>query len=215
MCHDFGRNSLNSNHSPYHPLHPLTPYPLMSRNDSYAILEASRRKKYEAAYESEEAKAWRQSLSPAELERAEALGLLRAVHEADASSHSIETLSRKMQPQETMESEFDDHLIAAPLRKRQSKAKAEILATLGMDDVEELKAFINQDNNPRLRSACLSYLLNESNGTCEDYAKMLGMSKQAFHYHVRQIEKQLGLPPMGNQKNQKSREAYRTGNRRR
>lgn len=215
MCHYFGRNSLNSNHSPYHPLQPLTPYPLMSRNDSYAILEASRRKKYEAAYESEEAKAWRQSLSPAELERAESLGLLRAVHEADASSHSIETLSRKMQPQETMESEFDDHLIAAPLRKRQSKAKAEILATLGMDDVEELKAFINQDNNPRLRSACLSYLLNESNGTCEDYAKMLGMSKQAFHYHVRQIEKQLGLPPMGNQKNQKSREAYRTGNRRR
>lgn len=64
----------------------------MSKNDSYAIKEASRRKLYEEAYESAEAKAWLQSLSPAERERAEALGLLQALPDTDVSSRSLDTI---------------------------------------------------------------------------------------------------------------------------
>lgn len=188
----------------------------MSKNDSYAILERQRRISYEAAYESAEAKAWRESLSPADRERAEALGLLKALPETYVSSRSIDTIPLKMQPQEEPE-HADDKLVAAPLKARSqvSAQHAEILATLGMENMEELKAFICQDGNPRLRSYCLSYLLGKGSATIEALAKKLGMSKQAFHYHVRQVEKQLGLPPMGNQRKQSSREAYRIGNRRR
>jgi len=35
----------------------------------------------------------------------------------------------------------------------------------------------------KLRLACLNYLAGY--GTCEQHAIRLGMSKQAFHYHVR------------------------------
>lgn len=154
------------------------------------------------------------SLSPAQRERAESLGLLHASHESDVNSHSIETISANMQPREEIPA-FDDHLIAAPLRNKPDARMAELLNTLGMQDAEELEAFINSDGNPRLRCACLNYLLSQGSTTCEDLAKQLGISKQAFHYHVRQIEKQLGLPPMGNQRSVSAREAYRLGNRRR
>ena len=188
----------------------------MSKNDSYAILERQRRIRYQAAYESAEAKAWRESLSPADRERAEALGLLKALPDTDVGSRSIETIPLNMQPQEELE-HSDDKLVAAPLKSRIqiSEQQAEILATLGMENMEELTAFICQDGNPKLRAACLSYLLGKGSATIEELAKKLNMSKQAFHYHVRQVEKQLGLPPMGNQRKQSSREAYRIGNRRR
>ena len=120
-----------------------------------------------------------------------------------------------MQPQEIMEIESEEQSVAAPLRYKLSKNRAEILTTLGMQDVQELQAFLTQDGNPKLRAACLNYLLDQGSTTIEECAKKMGMSKQAFHYHVRQIEKQLGLPPMGNQRKQSSREAYRLSNRRR
>lgn len=185
----------------------------VSRFDSYARAEAARRKTYEAAFDSDEAKAWRESLSAADREHAESRGLLRPMPEHDAGSRSLDVLHDKMQPQETRH--YDDHLIAAPLRRRLTRERIEVLATLGMQDLEELQAFLQQDGNPRLRGACLSYLLNRGNATIEDFAKQLNMSKQAFHYHVRRIEKQLGLPPMGNQRKQKSRAVYRMSNRRR
>ena len=187
----------------------------MSKNDLYAIKEAYRRKLYEEAYESAEAKAWRDSLAPAERERAEALGLLQALPDTDVSSRSLDTIPLKMQPQEIMEIESEEQSVAAPLRNKLSKNRAEILTTLGMQDVQELQAFLTQGGNPKLRAACLNYLLDQGSTTIEECAKKMGMSKQAFHYHVRQIEKQLGLPPMGNQRKQSSRESYRLGNRRR
>lgn len=190
----------------------------MSNHDSFAHDESRRRARYESAYASPEAIAWMNSLSPAQRERAESLGLLHASHESDVNSHSIETISANMQPREEIPA-FDDHLIAAPLRNkpdaRMRMRMAELLDTLGMQDAEELEAFINSDGNPRLRCACLNYLLSQGSTTCEDLAKQLGISKQAFHYHVRQIEKQLGLPPMGNQRGSKARESYRLSNRRR
>lgn len=186
----------------------------MADNDTYAAKEAVRAARYREAYESEEAKRWINSISPAERERAEALGLLQAKIDNDVTSRSIDTLPAKMEPRE--QQSYDDRLIAKPLRKRQGFGISmdDILEKLGMQEADELEAFLYQDGNPRLRQACLCYLLNQGSATCEDFASDLGMSKQAFHYHVRQVGKQLGLPPMGNQRQEKARQTYRLTNRR-
>lgn len=186
----------------------------MADNDTYAAKEAVRTARYRAAYESEEAKRWMNSLSQAERERAEALGLLQARIDNDVTSRCIDTLSDNMKPRE--QQSYDDHLIAKPFRNRKGFGirMDDILEKLGMEDADELEAFLYQDGNPRLRRACLCYLLSQGGATCKEYASDLGMSKQAFHYHVRQVEKQLGLPPMGNQRQEKARRAYRITNRR-
>ncbi len=75
-----------------------------------------------------------------------------------------------------------------------------------------LYAFLESCANPALRWGCLRYLLGQ--GTCESNARELHMSKQAFHYHVRKLEKQLGLPPQNNQRSEEVRQIYRRTNHR-
>ena len=187
-------------------------------NDSYARDEQKRKEQYMTAYESEAAKNWIASLPPETREKAESLGLLTPQTEWGINGHSIDHLLPCYEPRR--EDVYDDGLIARPLQKL--KTHADLVSSDGwaaafdkLDEDEEsvLSAFLQQDGNPRLRWACICYLLGQ--GTCESLAQKLGMTKQAFHHHVRKMEKQLGLPPMANQRSEKVRDLYRRNNKRR
>lgn len=181
----------------------------MSAKDDYASREAKRRRAYQAAYQSEEARAWRDSLTPTQRAEAERLGLLEPYLEGSASgAASVENLPPSMEPF-TEDVEFDRDVVAVPFRKPEQPEDSgwsSLLSALTSTHREMLLAFLHEDGDPRLRWACLCYLLGE--GTCEDIAMQIGMTKQAFHYHVRKIQKRLGLPPMGNQKSEHTRTSY-------
>lgn len=181
----------------------------MSAKDDYASSEAKRRRAYQAAYQSEEAKAWRDSLTPTQRAEAERLCLLEPYFEGSASGAvSVENLPPSKEPS-TEDMEFDRDVVAVPFRKPQQPEDngwGALLTALTSTHHEMLLAFLHEDDDPRLRWACLCYLLGES--TCEDISLQMGMSKQAFHYHVRKIQKRFNLPPMGNQKGEQARIAY-------
>lgn len=187
-------------------------------NDSYALGSQKRRKLYEAAYETDAAKDWIAALPPKAREKAESLGLLTPQTEWGLNGHSLDRFLPCHEP--CREDVYDDGLIARPLRKLKTHAErissdgwAAAFDKLDADEESVLSAFLQQDGNPRLRWACICYLLGQ--GTCESLAQKLGMSKQAFHHHVRKMEKQLGLPPMANQRSEKVRDIYRKNNKRR
>ncbi len=171
-------------------------------NDDYARGEARRMAEYKAAFESPAYKRWVASLTPAQREAAESRGLLRPHEEAMGSRLGIDELPPCLEPQ--VDGGFDGG---------EGKASRLCLDSLTEEQKDMLSAFLQQGRNPRLRWACLRYLLGY--GTCLSHARALGMRKQAFHYHVRQMEKQLGLPPMANQRRESVRDSYRRFNRRR
>ncbi len=187
----------------------------MSANDEYASREAKRRRAYQAAYQSEEAKAWVNSLSPTQRAEAGRLGLLDPCLDGSASgAASVENLPPSMEPF-TEDAEFDKDVVAVPFRKPEQPEDngwGALLTALTSTHRKMLLAFLHEEGDPRLRWACLCYLLSE--GTCEDIAHQVGMTKQAFHYHVRKIQKRFDLPPMGNQKGEQARIAYSVFNNR-
>lgn len=75
-----------------------------------------------------------------------------------------------------------------------------------------LRDFLCARGDPQCAWAALRYLLGF--GTCESHARALGLTKQAFGYHVRCIQEALHLPPLGNQKSAKARRKYALANRR-
>lgn len=170
----------------------------MSAYDDYARKEAERNRKYLAAYRSEEAKAWRSSLDPAQYERAEQLGLLDPSLDRPSYSLSLEKLPAKLHPRQESATAalFSPNDAPGPDWDECLTGKKRLL----------LESFLNQEGNPRLRWACLCYLAGE--GTCEDFAHPLGMSRQTFHYHVRKLSRQLGLPAMGNQRARRPSPAF-------
>lgn len=173
-------------------------------NDDYARGEARRMAGYKAAFESPAYKRWVASLTPAQRETAESRGLLRPHEEAKGSRLGIDELPPCLEPQ--VDGGFDGG-------EGEAEASRLCLDLLTEEQKDMLSAFLQQGGNPRLRWACLRYLLGY--GTCLSHAKALGMRKQAFHYHVRQMERQLGLPPMANQRSESVRDSYRLSNRRR
>lgn len=169
----------------------------MSHRDPYAQREAQRRRAYRDAYSSPEVKAWIASLTPEQRKHAEEVGLLEPKLDS-ALGHSIEDLPLKLRP--ATEDATDD---------------AKLLDDEFLEDprfVTAFKAYMTGAKKPKLRLACLSYLLG--NGTCEQYATLLRMSKQAFHYHVKQAQELLGLPKLARQKSDAARASYRKRNRR-
>lgn len=190
----------------------------MSDFDSYAHREGERRRAYAAAFRSDEARVWAASLTPTQRAEAERLGLLEPAFGSAASATactgssaspseavSLENIPRAITPH--TEFRLPDDPIAQPFRK--APTPAESLAEYGLAGLmaaDEFRDFLEQDGRPRLRWACLRYLLGEA--TCEELARGLGMTKQAFHYHVRKLQQQLGLPPMAMQKQEKARRSY-------
>lgn len=169
----------------------------MSHRDPYAQREAERRRAYKAAYNSPEVKKWIASLTPEQRKRAEEAGLLEPKLDS-AIGHSIEELPMKLRPS-TEDAPSDAQAFAAKLLDDSSYREA-------------FAAYLAGGMKPLLRQACLSYLLG--NGTCEQHAKRLGMSKQAFHYHVKQAQRMLDLPKRPNQKSNAASPSYRNSNRR-
>ncbi len=64
----------------------------MKHPDDYAKRESSRNRAYREAYASPEARAWADSLTPAERARADALGLLSHYIEPTAVEQTLDTL---------------------------------------------------------------------------------------------------------------------------
>ena len=176
--------------------------------DDYAIREVERNRAYREAYESPEAKKWLESLSPETRLHAQELGLLEPRLDWAVNGHSIDQLVGENEPRE--EGDFNQGPLSVVERRRMKRSGSNSSTDRNR---KLLRAFLQRNGNPRLTWAAIRYL--QGNGSLESHARAIGMSKQDFHYHVRQVEKQLGLPPMGNQRKQSSREAYRIGNRRR
>ena len=191
----------------------------MAGGDRYSAGFGKRCRKYRAAYASPEARAWIAGLSPAEREKAQRLGLLEPLVDdgGSASGPAFDTPRRDVV-------EAIDSVMAQPFcnldgnSESPSAIPAEgwiaVFRDMKPGDAfpEEARAFLEQGGNPRLRWACVCFLLGRD--SCAKLARSVGMSKQAFHYHVRQLQKQLGLPPMGKQKCGKARRSYRLANRR-
>ncbi len=167
----------------------------MKRPDDYASRESSRRRAYREAYDSPEARAWIDGLSPAVKSRAAAMGLLKPYLDTVPGDHGLDNLPTSLEPRR--DGSYDDGLTAKPIRQRlatawQHPAWRRLLGDDETHHAEMLRAFLVRSGHPRRCWACLCHLLGH--GTCEFHAHQLGMSKQAFHYHVRKLAKQLGLP---------------------
>lgn len=181
----------------------------MGAHDDYARKKASRLRAYRAAYQSDEAQAWIASLPPGKREQAEQRGLLRPLEDRDCYDRCIEELPAHLEPRQ--DAGIDGGEPALLFRRAASAYEwdtgwAELLQQTENKAARLFQAFLAQDGNPRLRWACIRYLTGE--GTCKSHARGLGISRQAFHYHVRKLSKQLGLPPMGNQKGRPSHHSH-------
>ena len=186
----------------------------MKHPDTYAKREHLRNRNYRAAFASPEARAWAAALTPAQRERAEALGLLKPCIDPAPGDNSIDTLPCALEPR--AEDKRSANEIPLPIRQRMNATTAHPVwrRLFGDDETrygEMLYAYLQSSGHPALRWACLCYLMGQ--GTCATHAQEMHMSRQAFHYHVRTLEKQLGLPPQGNQRSDNARKSYRAANR--
>lgn len=173
-------------------------------HDDYASRESVRNRAYRSAYESAETKKWMESLSPESLARAQKLGLLEPRLDWAVNGHSIEQLVGDNEPRE--DGGFDKGPLSVVEKKRQKHSLSESPTE---HNRKLLRAFLQRNGNPRLTWAAIRYL--QGHGTLLSQASSLGMSKQDFHYHVRQLESLFGLPPLSNQRSEKSRNANRLG----
>lgn len=180
----------------------------MAITDDYAAREGLRLRAYRDAYESEEAKAWIAGLSPEQREQAERAGLLRPKLDGIHKGISLEDLSAKQMPCVGPD--------VAGLREDPAPPASLIDILQGGPGCESaqqvLRDFLCASGHPELTWSCLQYL--SSNASAKELAKRHGMSKQTFNYHVRTLQEQLGLPPMGTQKKASSRQKYQQSNRR-
>lgn len=181
----------------------------MASFDDYAEKEARRLRSYRDAYESVAARAWIASLTPAQREHAEQLGLLAPRLDSPQKGLSVEDLSEKQQPAVGPQVEG--------LREDETEAPPSLMDIMqggqGSSAARQVvHDFLCATGHPELTWSCLQYLCGY--GTCEEHAKRHRMSRQSFNYHVRTLQEQLGLPPMGNQKKASSRSKYRRSNRR-
>lgn len=181
----------------------------MSAKDAYAAREKKRLADYRAAFKGEAYEKWVASLSADELERARKNGLLHPYiaqsGTADESDGSAE--DDKGKPEATVD--FYLPLEPGDPGYGESEKKTEALT---QKRVQVLRDFLCSYRNPQLAWACLKYLLGF--GSCTDQGASLGMTRQAFHYHVRKMQERLGIPPMGNQRSEKVRLQYVANNRR-
>ena len=178
----------------------------MSKQDGYAAKAGQRDAAYKAAYKSSAYREWVASLSPDELERARKLGLLEP-HLAYGYASSDDPSEEASMPEATVD--FYLPLEPGDPGYGESEKKTEALT---QKRVQVLRDFLCSYRNPQLAWACLKYLLGF--GSCTDQGASLGMTRQAFHYHVRKMQERLGIPPMGNQRSEKVRQQYVANNRR-
>ncbi len=180
----------------------------MKYSDEYASHEADRNRAYREAYESPEVRAWIDSLTPAQMIRAQALGLLEPYIDPMPSGHCLETLPAELIPR--VEDEHAEAQLPLPVLLRQKRVDYD---NLDEHRLQLLEAFFQQYGNSERVWACLRYLVGR--GRCEELARTQHMSKQAFHYHAQRLAEMLKLPTLGNRASERARKAYRRTNGRR
>ena len=184
----------------------------MSKSDSYAEGSASRESAYRAAFQSAAYRQWVAGLTPEQREEAQKKGLLEPKVDHDTQGEVTPSEERRRVPEATSDFILPPEEGEAPEEELSLSA---LVREGGADSIHRraLQDFLCSHGNPELTWACLQYLAGY--GTCEAHAKALGLSRQAFNYHVRTIQKELGLPPMGNQRSESARRKYSRTNRRR
>ncbi len=170
----------------------------MPSSDEYASRSAARRRAYEAAYRSPEARAWIAALTPDQRRRAEALGLLTPMLDPQAAEISADDLPLAATP--TCEPVINDPAeeARAALLKRLGHASdtRPSLSELTPRQQHTLSAyFARRGSRSPVQKRCLCFLLGL--GTGETHARALGMSRQLFDYHVLQLQAELRLPALG------------------
>ncbi|MGN0874342.1 MAG: hypothetical protein ACI4OZ_04045 [Akkermansia sp.] len=160
--------------------------------------------KYIQAYKSSEFKNWVNQLSWEERERAEEKGLLKPQLPTACIQNGSEISLEEINPSQEIS-------VSGGFIFEREEEEEEGWKNLLDNPTEEMKkrlyAFLRRGGNPKIRVVCLNYLLGE--GTYEKHAKCLGISKQAFHYHVEKILKELHLPPLANKKRRSVCSSYR------
>ena len=200
--------------------HPETdPDPAMKKERyDYALHESQRRQRYREAYQSPEALAWIASMSPAQRAEAQRLGLLEPLEDAGGSAapdfdNRDDSVGKHEPAAEDVP--FDNAVKSAAERRGEVEScvpadgwfAAFRALKEGKGCTEEVQAFLMQGGNPKLRWACVCFLLGDD--TCENLAKSVSMTKQAFHYHVRQLQKQIGIDMFTGQKSENARKSYK------
>lgn len=180
----------------------------MSKEDNYSALEYRRLQRYRDAFDCDEARNWMLALSPSQREWAEKHGLLIPHLDTECNHLSLDCLPNHLYFCHVTE-DLAESIMCAEEEAPDDECNESHLHDLRLD---LLRSFLMIGGNPRLNWMCLSYLADRG-GVLESYAKQLGMSKQAFHYHVRKLEKLLGVHSC-RQRSENVRNVYRTTNKR-
>lgn len=171
----------------------------MSNADNYAANTVARDRAYRDAFNTPEAKRWMESLTPEQRRHAEELGLLEPRLDSRPADTKVDDLPLSMQP--SCELEYTD----TAEDEVQMVRRALGVAPEGAHPTDELRQtqlnilkayFARPCKNPDLRRRCIAFLLGQGSGA--EHARQLGMSRQRFDYHARKMQKELGLPSLGN-----------------
>lgn len=181
----------------------------MPAHDDYAAGALRRNEAYRKAYAD-----WVASLPPDKLEELRLKGLHEPMPDGSAGPTPAERDTEK-------ETAYANHIASLlvqdfelPLEPGDEGHTPEGTAEPEMSPLRlrALRDFLCARGNPECAWAALRYLLGF--GTCEEHARALGLTKQAFAYHVRTTQEALHLPPLGNQKSLRARKQYALANRR-
>lgn len=173
--------------------------------------ESARRKN--AAYRKAYAD-WVAGLTAAERDRLRAKGLLEPVSDLDGSASNAPVVERGEEKERAYAQLVDSSSEVAFVLPEDAEGSADDGGNAEADSLRlrALRDFLCARGNPERDWAALRYLLGF--GSCGEHARALGMTKQAFDYHVRTLQEALGLPPLGNQRSRAARKKYALANRR-
>ena len=195
--------------------------------DAYAAGQAERDRRYRAAWDSPEAKAWMEGLDPAERARLEADGLLAPMLGYDGSSNgtgfkddvagspAASEAAPAAPASESLEAILADYPHVAEAIEERARAMAG--GAHGAEMLRKLAILFIDQEKRGLHADCLSFVsgltvrMGES-GT--SLAKRHGITRQAFHKRCNELMEELGLPPSRAMKSRKSRATFRVSNRR-
>lgn len=181
----------------------------MSAHDDYDARTQRRNKDYRIEYAR-----WFASLPPDKKEELRRKGLHEPLQDGSSESAPAERDPEREMAYANHIASLRTYDFELPLEEGDEGYAPEDAADHEMSPVHRraLYDFLCAWGNPERTWAVLRYLLGF--GTCEEHARALGLTKQAFSYHVRTTQKALHLPPLGNQKSLSARKKYVLANRR-
>lgn len=181
----------------------------MSIHDTYAAGAAHRNEAYRRAYAE-----WVATLPPDKQEELRRKGLHEALADGSAGPAPAASDPEREEAHDNYLEALSVHGFELPLEPGDEGYAPEGAAEPETSPLRmrALRDFLCARGDPECAWAALRYLLGF--GTCEEHARALGQTKQAFGYHVRSMQEELHLPPLGNQKTRQARRKYALANRR-